>query len=133
MTIPPEIALPERLKSLVQYCEKTCVADCCGICAFDFSPLHVASCISAFTGVVTESAIAEWDQELAKAAALVADFEPNESGLICSVAGMNQYFSRESYDEMLSELRHSVHAAPKMIECSMALAYPKPPNSLPLS
>jgi hypothetical protein len=43
VTKPPEIELPERLQYLVKYCEKACVAECCGIDAFDFSPLHIAS------------------------------------------------------------------------------------------
>jgi hypothetical protein len=72
MTAPLEIALPERLKHLVRYCEKNCVAGCCGIDAFDFSPLHVASFLSAYTGRISPSDIEEWNAEITKAEASAA-------------------------------------------------------------
>lgn len=59
----PEIDLPDRLNYLVRYCEKNCVADCCGIDAFDFSPLHVASYLSAYSGEISEAIIQEWELE----------------------------------------------------------------------
>ncbi len=123
MTTPPEVALPDRLKYLVQYCEKNCVADCCGIDAFDFSPLHIASFISASTGRISESDIAEWESELKKAERLTAGLLPNEDGYICSVAGMNQYFRRSDFDAFLAELRHSIQMSPKILELSNQLRH----------
>ncbi len=123
MPAPPEIALPERLKYLVKYCEKTCVADCCGIDAFDFSPLHVASYVSASTNRISPSDIAEWEQELAKAKELVRDLTPDGDGFVCSVAGMNQYFTRQTFDDFIEELRHSISVSPQVLEFSERLKH----------
>jgi hypothetical protein len=113
-----EIALPAQLNGLVRYCEKVCVAGCCGIDAFDFSPLHVASYISGTTGCISADDIAEWEQELAKAEELARDLAPNENGYICSIAGMNQCFRRDAFRSFIGELRHSLQVSPKIMELS---------------
>jgi hypothetical protein len=117
----PEIVLPDRLNYLVQYCEKNCVADCCGIDAFDFSPLHVASYLSAYSREITEAIIQEWELELEKAEKLTADLLPNDEGYICSVKGMNQYFRREDFEKFIAELLHSVRVSPQMLALSQQL------------
>lgn len=73
----PEITLPDRLGSLVRYCEKNCVAECCGIDAFDFSPLHIASFLSAYTGRISDSDLIEWAAELEKAKASIEGLLPD--------------------------------------------------------
>jgi hypothetical protein len=42
-----EITLPEPLWSLLRCCEVHCVAACCGLDAFDFSPKYVQNWIAA--------------------------------------------------------------------------------------
>ena len=123
MTKLPEIALPDQLKYLVKYCEKSCDSGCCGIDAFDFSPLHVASYVSAFTHCISESDIARWESELEKAEESIADLLPNENGFICSVEGMNQYFRRADFEAFIAELRHSIRMSPKILDLSNQLRH----------
>jgi hypothetical protein len=120
---PPEIVLPERLKHLVEYCQKTCDPGCCGIDAYDFSPLHVASYLSAYTNRISPSDIAEWEQELTKANELVRDLTPNADGFVCSVAGMNQYFTRQTFADFMEELRHSIQVSPQVLDFSERLRH----------
>jgi hypothetical protein len=121
MTAPNDITLPDRLQYLVKYCEKICLAECCGIDAFDFSPLHVASYLSAYSGQITQADLATWESELRKLEELAANLIPNEDGFICSVEGMNQYFSRTEFDAFIAKLRHSIEVAPKVVDFSNQL------------
>jgi hypothetical protein len=121
MTALTEIALPQRLQYLVQYCEKNCVAGCCGIDAFDFSPLHVASFMSSYTGRISPSDIAELEAEIMKFEASFAEMLPNEDGYVCSVVGMNQYFTRASFNAFIAELRHNIRVSPLVLERSEQL------------
>ena len=124
MTPPPEIALPERLQRLVDYCEKNCVAGCCGIAAFDFSPLHVASRLAAYSGEITPAEIADWEAELARAEALIEPLSPNEKGYLCTIAAMNQSFTRASFKAFIGELGHSIRVPPQVLEFSERIRHP---------
>ena len=116
----PELEVPERLGHLIKYCEKSCVAECCGVDAFDFSPLHIASCISAYTGAIDEQELATWN-------GLIDEFERNlhkikpREGLVCVVSSMNQLFTMEAVRALIEELRTSLAAAPNILELSNRL------------
>ena len=122
MQLPTEYKLPEMLAGLVDYCEKTCLAACCGIDAFDFSPLHVASYISAFKGQIGENDVAEWEALLAEVESAIQTLEPNEDGLICYIANVGQYLRRAHIEVLIAEIRHSIRAAPEMLKRSNELA-----------
>jgi len=51
------MALPSPLSYLISYCEKSCVKECCGVSAFDFSPVHIASWLHQSSGESTEESI----------------------------------------------------------------------------
>jgi hypothetical protein len=118
MAAVPEIILPAKLLHLVNYCQKTCVAECCGLDAFDFSPLHIASYLSAGAGCIKEANVREWEAEVMHASLLAAELPANEDGFICSIAGMNQFFSRSSFDGLIAEILHSIRVSPRMVELS---------------
>jgi hypothetical protein len=118
MSAVPEISLPPKLQLLVDYCQRSCVAECCGVDAFDFSPLHVASYLSAYTGCITDANIREWETEVMQASSLASELPANEGGFVCSIAGMNQYFSRESFDSFIKEMVHSIRMSPRVVELS---------------
>jgi hypothetical protein len=118
---PPEIAFPDRLQYLINYCEKSCVAECCGRDAFDFSPLHFASFLSAYTGQITEHDIGVWEQQVDLFEESVAGLTPNAEGFVCSIKGMNQFFRRDDLDALLAELRNSIRVAPQVVELSERL------------
>ncbi len=85
--------LGARLKALVEACENMCVAECCGIGAFDFSPLHITSHLSAFTGTISEADLSKVEAEIDAMVSHAVTFSPDQSGNICSIEGMNQYFT----------------------------------------
>lgn len=123
---PPEYILPPALAALVAACEKPCVADCCGINGFDFFPLHVTSFASARSGNISAHDLEQWETWLKEVEAAARQMEADESGHICHVRGMNQYFTRESLLAMIAEIRHSLAAGPAMLQLSEKLAFPKP-------
>jgi Family of unknown function (DUF6331) len=115
----PELEIPERLNHLIQYCEKLCVAQCCGIDAFDFSPLHIASFVSGSGCAIDDSVLVEWN-------ALIDEFErsyrmlqPLPLGyLVCVTMPMNQLFTAEAFEALIAELRISLATAPEVLALS---------------
>lgn len=110
------LTLPSRLQALVDACEKSCVAECCGIDAYDFSPLHIASHMSAFSGAISESDIADIESEIDCMCSEAAQLRPDPSGLVCSLSGMNQYFTRDSLESFAIELKRGIRLAPTVLE-----------------
>ena len=121
MPTSTKFVLTERLMHLINYCEKQCVAECCGMDAFDFSPLHVASYLSAFTGSISPAEIGEWETELNKAAERTSQLSPDEDGYIGLLAGTNQFITRANLDALIAELRHSIQVSPQVLELSEQL------------
>lgn len=138
MSQPPEITLPDRLKFLVQHCETSCVAGCCGIGACDFAPLHVASYLVATSGRLSDSDLAAWEAQLAETEALVAGLTPTEDGYVCAIADMNHWFKRADFDNFKAELRCGIRVSRQLLELSKELEYPTParytftPKSMPI-
>jgi len=121
MSTPAELPLSARLQALVAACQKTCVAECCGAEAFDFSPLHVASFLSAFTGIIDAEDVAALQRELDALIQRVSSLNSDDDGLVCSISAMNQCFRLEAFRSVMGELKHSIAAAPEMVELSNRL------------
>lgn len=122
--MPPhleELVPGRRLASLIAACEKNCVAGCCGIDAFDFSPLHIASHLSAFTGAISASDVDSVRSELAALLERAAALEPDSDGLACTVAGMNQCFTMEALQRLGDEIALGLELAPRVLEFSEEL------------
>lgn len=118
MSTLTELSLSARLQALVGACQKVCVAECCGVEAFDFSPLHVASFLSAFIGRVDDDEAAVLQRELDTLLEQVSNLRPDENGLVCSIAAMNQCFTSEAFRDAVRKLKRSIAAAPEMVELS---------------
>lgn len=121
----PELEIPEQLWHLIKYCEKPCVAECCGVNAFDFSPVHITSFMSTHSGSICEQELATWNT-------LIDELESNflalqsegTDGLICVITSMNQFFTEEAIRALNSELRTSVAASLEIMELSDRLQAP---------
>jgi hypothetical protein len=111
-----KLKLSGNLESLVKACEKMCIAECCGIDAFDFSPLHIASHMSAYTGEISETDIKEIEDEIDRLISAASDFIPDENGFICSISEMNQLFRKDDIDKFARQLKDNIRLAPKVIE-----------------
>jgi hypothetical protein len=118
MTSLIELRLSPRLAALVDACQKACVAECCGLEAFDFSPVHVASYLSAFSGRISLDETASLIGELGSLLEQVSGVEPDENGHVCSIAAMNQHFTPQTLDAVVRELMRSISAAPEMLQLS---------------
>jgi hypothetical protein len=118
----PELKIPERLQLLIKFCEKGCVADCCGICAFDFTAVHVASFISTHTGIIRDSDVKEWNVEIDKLESNFNALRTHGDGLVCVVPSMNQFFTADAVRALLSELRSCVASSKQVFELSESLA-----------
>ena len=114
--VAPELVPQPRLRGLLDACQRNCVADCCGIDAYDFSPLYVAAYLSAFTGVVSDDDIRTIEEQLDALASEAAQLGPDKDGHVCSICGMNQYFTRDLLNEVIVRVKHAVRLAPRVIE-----------------
>ena len=119
-TPPPALDLPDALSWLAKRCETVCVAECCGLRAFDFAPLHIASWLTRGgqsdpqeLGRVslTPLRVALDDFETA-----VAEQSPNEAGHVACVAQLNECFTRDSAAAWVAEVRASIDGALKLID-----------------
>jgi hypothetical protein len=43
--------------------------------------------------------------------------------VVCSVAGMNQYFTRQTFDDFIGELRQSIRISPQVLDFSERLRH----------
>ena len=95
------------LSNLIKSCETICVADCCGIDAYDFSPIHLASAL------ITPSRVIE-DGTLALVRRQIDEFRerivagPRE-GTPCET--LNHIFHLDEVDEFLDELTKNLEIA----------------------
>lgn len=120
------ISLPDRLKALLHHCEVYCSSDCCGIDAFDFSPLHIAPYAASYASYMHKgdpTELSDWEAILDEAADLIVGLIPDTDGLICSVAEMNHTFTRPEFETMLARIRHGIKVAPQLIHLARALEY----------
>jgi hypothetical protein len=116
MKDPSELQLGQRTKYLVDACQVVCVPDCCGIGAYDFSPLYTAAYLTRFTGVVSKDDVRAISDELDALLAEASTLRPNSDGFVCSISGMNQYFTANSLREFADDIRRSMSLAPKVVE-----------------
>ena len=115
----PELEIPERLGYLIQYCEKPCVAQCCGVDAFDFSPLHIASFVSGSTCMIDDSVLVEWNALIDELERRYRMLQPlPHGGLVCVITPMNQLFTAEAFEALIAELRTSLATAPEVLAVS---------------
>ncbi len=137
MEIPgmlPSYEFPPLLALLVTDCERNCMAGCCGICAFDFSPLHVASHISTHGGSISKEGIWGPDSFLAQVEMDARLMKPDENGLIFYNEAMNHSFTFAGLLDMLDKIRHALAAVPAMQKLSRELEWKEPdpaPGSKP--
>ncbi len=121
MEAPSELSLGQRTGYLVNACQVVCVPDCCGIGAYDFSPLYTAAYLTRFTGVVSKEDVQAISDELGAMLAEAEFLSPNSDGFVCSIAGMNQYFTAESLRQFVDDINHSMVLAPKLVEFATLL------------
>lgn len=124
-----EIDLTPRMKGLFSACERNCTAECCGILAFDFSPLYVANDLvwQEREGKFLEGIEAlnnELDSILEQGLAQT----PDERGFVCLIANTNSFFSKSDLQTLVERVRWAVAQAAVVIDCVNQLEKTAPPR-----
>lgn len=111
-----ELQLGPRLRSLTGRCETLCVAACCGLEAFDFHPIHLASGLLCWQDGPRSEALAEVEQELLDLKQRMQDLPPDEFGDVCYIESLNTSFSPETFRDWAAEFRDKLQSAVGLLD-----------------
>ncbi len=116
------MALPSPLSNLISSCEKLCVKECCGIEAFDFSPVHIASWLHASRGEPAESTIDQISEQLDDLRIRYGSGSSTE-GYESDENEMNQVFSPEQVDQLVNQVSTNLKHAIELNQQSNAVEW----------
>ena len=114
---PDELAVGPRLAALLMDCETVCVAGCCGLDAFDFSPLRLAASLTKYDGW-NESQVATIRDELTALETAGQQATADENGLVGCSETLNQCFTADSLAALVAQLRTGLDEAAKLVPYS---------------
>lgn len=100
-----------------------CVAECCGIDAYDFHPIHVASFLLLYRGEPNSEQIEQLRQQLAELEATYGSRGSIAQGV--SLDDLNQVFSGEELDELTSRVGAAIDQALSLISQTSSTPFPK--------
>ncbi len=120
------LKLEPPLANLISRCQTICVPECCGVDAYDFSPIQIASYLTMHRGSPD-------DLEVQTLRSQINEIRKNYglSGAIengTSIEGMNQNFSAEQIESFAEELLTNIDVALNQIEKSEALRFRSKPE-----
>jgi hypothetical protein len=106
--------LEAPLLNLVTRCQTICEAECCGIHAYDFSPIHIASYLIMYRGKIDKGEITDLKNQLE---ALKANYgSKGASGNGVTLDEMNQVFSGDEVDSFAEEILQNINVAIHLVE-----------------
>ena len=112
------------LANLITRCQTICVAECCGLDAYDFSPIQIASYLTMYRGKVDYSEVEKLRSQLG---ALRANYGVGgASGSGVTVEEMNQIFSAEEIEGLAREMLANLDVALSLIEESETRRFRRP-------
>lgn len=115
------VKLDSPLSDLIKRCESLCSAKCCGLDAYDFSPLHMASFLIMYNGDIEQSEIRLLTDQIDR---LSENY--GKSGAICqgvAIEGVDRTFSAEDIDSMVNELKSNLKLALQYVRDSETRRY----------
>ncbi len=105
--------LEHPLAGLIDRCQTICVRECCGVDAYDFSPIHIASFLIMWRGEVDQSELSKLRQQIV---ALREDFGASgRLGCGVTIEGMNQSMTGADVDEFASTLLANIDYALEIV------------------
>lgn len=108
-----QTALDYPLLGLVKHCETLCEAACCGVDAFEFSPIHIASFLIRYTGQIESE---ELDKVLSQLQNLDLEAERlTKDGGMTSIEVMNQIFTGPALFTLSAMIRDSLIKAVQLV------------------
>ena len=112
--------LEPPLEYLIKTCETYCVAECCGLDAYNFSPIHIASYLND-----SRDAAASKNQIETLLKQLADIKEKYGKANKVEVEQMNQTFSGKLLIELMDEISTNIPVALDLIEQSEARRAPR--------
>ena len=108
--------LEAPLLNLVSRCQAICIPECCGIDAYDFSPIHIASYLIMYRGKIDNKEISDLRNQLETLKANYGSSGASDKGV--TIDEMNQGFSGEEVDSLVDEILTNLNIAIKLAEKS---------------
>lgn len=105
--------LDPPLTNLFNRCQAICVAECCGIHAYDFSPIHIASYLLIQRGSVDLSEVVQIRVQLAGLKANYGTKGASARGV--TLDDLNQEFTAEEIDSLVDEIEANLAVALKLV------------------
>ncbi len=122
MQMPP-LTLGSSLQRVVRGCETVCVAACCGLDAFDFHPIHVASTVLACSDPGPVKMLERIAQDLRDLERHATDDELDEFGCLGWCENLNTTFTPERLRLWISQMHQCLADVSKLFELSESLGY----------
>jgi hypothetical protein len=113
--------LQDPLLNLVSRCQTICVAECCGIDAYDFSPVHIASYLILWEGKPNESNLEELRAQLETLKLNYGSKGASSHG--ATIDDMNQRFSGIEIDNLVDEITENLEIALQICEHAEAARF----------
>lgn len=108
-----ELILDPSLEDLITDCETRCERYCCGVRAFDFSPLNFAYYLYRRPNFSLNVIVAELRQLMT-----IANAYKNEVEIVCSVPFLNQSFTKPGLKAFIIELQENLILSLKLSSLS---------------
>jgi pyruvate/oxaloacetate carboxyltransferase len=103
--------LTPPLSNLIGRCQTICESECCGIDAYDFSPIQIASYLTMYTGGVEEPEIEKIKTQLNELSKVTKEKS-------ITIEDMNQIFSPSDLNSLIDEINQNLTVAINLIELS---------------
>ncbi len=110
--------LEPPISNLIARCQTICVAQCCGIDAYDFSPIQIASYLTMWRGDIDEAEIKKIQTQLD---VLKGNYATR--GISLTIEEMNQTFKPKALSEFVDEIRYNLDLALELISVSNSKRY----------
>ena len=120
---PTKIEIDHPLASLIDACERQCVAGCCGQNAYDFSPLFIAAYLSTHCGLVRSADIDSVRAQIAKIRREYCTEPLQNIEYSLTIERMNQHYTSAGLDKMLMEIEYNLDRASAVWELSNSIKY----------
>ena len=109
-----EITLEPPLEHLVKTCETICVAECCGVDAYDFSPFHAASYLIRYDNRIDVQQLEDMRRRLDELQVIAVQMEKDRERV--SIPEMNQIFDARQMQNLVREVSDALQRAVELIE-----------------
>ncbi|WDE95561.1 DUF6331 family protein [Lentisphaera profundi] len=101
------------LNTLITSCETICLSDCCGIDAYDFSPIHIASYLISTTGGIEDKELEELRNQLKQLRETCGT--QNHTAQKVTIEEINQILTPQDLDQLIDEIENNLEFAIELI------------------